>query len=395
MKYSALLAVAALVSNVECRNYPRASGNNSSSPFPAFSGDPFLKYNISASGINASFVPYGARLTNMWVPDRNGTLQDIVVGFDNAQNYTQQRNFFGAVVGRYANRIKNGTFLVDGKTYHTPLNENGHDTLHGGDVGYDMRNWTVIKHTSDSITFLFYDMAYEGFPGDVVNMATYTVTDEPAFYSRITSIPTGDRTPIMIANHVYWNLGAFVNKEALTILNDTLEMPAAKRYINIDGWEVPTGNISLTKDTPLDFTTPKKIGKDINETKNGCGTGCLGYDNAFILDLPRSASPGDPSREALVWSSPVTGIKMNLYTNQESIQLYTCDTQDGSIKAKRDQQHINGNTTYEQFGCMVIETQDWIDGVNYPQWGRDDYQLYDTKTVPFLNMQKYAFSTTD
>lgn len=385
MKWFAFLAGAALVS---------ANGDNqAASSFPAFSGDPFRKYNISAKGITASFVPYGARLTNMWVPDRNGKEQDIVVGYDDAKDYTTQRNFFGAVVGRYANRIKNGTFEVDGQTYHTPLNENGHDTLHGGDVGYDMRNWTIVEQTKDSMTFLFYDKAYEGFPGDVINMVTYTVTDEPAFYSRITSIPTGERTPIMIANHVYWNLGAFVSEDALTILNDTLHMPAAKRYINIDGWEVPTGNISLTKGTPLDFVQPKKIGKDIHKTENGCGTGCLGYDNAFILDLPRSANPGDPSREALTWSSPATGIKMSLYTNQESLQLYTCDTQNGSIKAKQDQQHIHGNTTYEQFGCMVIETQDWIDGINQPQWGREDYQLYDTKTVPFLNMQKYAFST--
>ncbi|KAK0389154.1 hypothetical protein NLU13_2729 [Sarocladium strictum] len=385
MKWFAFLAGAAVASAAESQK--------SGSPFPSFSGNPFRNYNISAKGITASFVPFGARMTHMWVPDRDGKPQDIVVGYDNAEDYTTQRNFFGSIVGRYANRIKNGTFEVDGHTYHTPLNEKGHDTLHGGDVGYDMRNWTIISHSQDSITFFFHDEAYEGFPGDVVNMATYTVTDEPAFYSRITSIPTGDRTPIMIANHVYWNLGAFVNKEALTILNDTLQLPAAKRYINIDGWEVPTGNISLTKGTALDFVQPKKIGKDIKETTNGCGTDCLGYDNAFILDLPRSAGAGDPASEALVWSSPATGIKMSLYTNQQSIQLYTCDTQDGSIKAKQDQQHINGNTTYEQFGCMVIETQDWIDGINQPQWGRDEYQLYDTKTEPFLNMQKYAFST--
>ena len=333
-----------------------ASAANSS--FPAFSGDPFQKYTLEAKGIKASWIPYGARLTNMWVPDRNGKMQDIVVGYDDGRGYLTQRNYFGAVVGRYANRIKNGTFSIGDKTYHTPLDENGHDTLHGGDIGYDMRNWTIAKQTSDSITFVFYDQAKQGFPGDVLNIATYTLTDEPAFHSRLTSLALDDTTPIMLANHIYWNPGAFINKEALKILETPLTMPYSKRWINIDGWEVPTGNISLTAGGPLDFTKTKTIGKDIMKTKNGCGTGCTGYDNAFILDRPRYSYQADPGLPVLEWSSPETGIKMTLHTNQDGLQLYTCDTQDGTIKAKKDQQHINGNTTYEQYGCMVIETQD-------------------------------------
>lgn len=362
MKASFLAVLAASVSlSASAAASASTSTSATSSPIPPFSGDPFEKHTLEAKGIKASWVPYGARLTNLWVPDRHGGMQDVIMGYDNASDYVYPRNFFGAVVGRYANRIKNGTFSIGSHTYHSPLNEDNRDTLHGGTVGYDERNWTIVKKTSDSITFMMYDEAFEGFPGDVLNIATYTLTDEPAFYSRMTSIPTQNvTTPIMLANHIYWNLGAFVNKEATTVLNETLWMPYAKRWVNIDGWEVPTGNISVVKGTPLDFTEPKQIGKDIYKTVNGCGTGCTGYDDAFIMDRPRYSYYGDPGLTLLEMSSPATGIKMKLETNQQSLQVYTCNvvTSPATIKAKKDQQHGNGNTTYDKYGCTVIETQD-------------------------------------
>ncbi|KAH8655896.1 aldose 1-epimerase [Xylariales sp. PMI_506] len=362
------------------------------SPIPAFSGDPFQRYSLSANGINATWIPYGARLTNLFVADKNGTMQDIVIGYDNATDYVSPRTYYGAVVGRYANRIKNATFELDGVTYHTPIDENNVTTLHGGTVGYDERNWTVVSQNASTITFMFYDEALEGFPGDVLNLATYTLTDEPAFISRLVSVAIDQATPIMLANHIYWNLGAFVNEDALLILNDTLQMRYADRYINIDGIEVPTGNISLTADTPLDFTQPKEIGADIADTLNNCGTGCTGYDNAFILDRPRYALD-DPYLEVLTWSNPITGITMHLETNQQGLQIYTCNTLDGTTPVKADQQH-GLNSTYEQYGCMVIETQDWIDGINYPQWGRDEYQIFSPTSQPFVNLQKYRFEAS-
>jgi aldose 1-epimerase len=214
-----------------------ASAQNSA--FPTFEGDPFLKYNISAPGISASFIPYGARLTNLFVNDRNGNPQDVVLGYDTGEQYLHDsetvHTYFGAVVGRYANRIKNGTFTIDGVTSHIPENEHGgEDTLHGGFVGYDQRNWTVVALLNDSITFAFYDYAYQGFPGDVMNYATYTLSSHggsPRWTSRLVSLPLNSPTPIMLANHVYWNLGASVNTAAQSVLQDTLHMPFAARYI--------------------------------------------------------------------------------------------------------------------------------------------------------------------
>jgi aldose 1-epimerase len=236
----------------------------------------------------------------------------------------------------------------------------GIDTLHGGEVGYDQQNWTVASVSGNSITFVFYDQAQQGFPGDVVNVATYTLTDEPAFISRLVTIALNEETPVMLANHIYWNLGAFVDEQGLYVLNNTLYMPYADRIIDIDGIEVPTGGINITNGTAYDFTKPgKTIGQDTYSLHNSCGTGCVGYDNAFILDRPRYSIPDDPQLEVLRLWAPSTGIQMSLQSNQQGLQFYECTGQNGSIAVKASQQHFPGKTTYvEKYGCMVIETQD-------------------------------------
>lgn len=223
------------------------------------SSSPFALYTISADNITATYIPYGARLTSLKVPDRNGTPTDVVTGYDNGTEYLHDsetnHTYFGAVVGRYANRIKNGTFTLNGQTYHIPTNEHdGEDTLHGGSVGYDQRNWTVVTQNDSSITFSFLDNALEGFPGTVLTTATYTVSSylsgpqgqlRPRLTSMMVSTALDEATPIMLANHIYWNLNAF--RDA-TILNDTtLWMPYSDRYILIDNIEVPTGAIGTGK----------------------------------------------------------------------------------------------------------------------------------------------------
>lgn len=223
--------------------------------------------------------------------------------------------------------------------------------LHGGFVGYDQRNWTVVSHTGNSITFHFYDAAYQGFPGDLLNVATYTLTDDAAWISRLVSIPVNEATPVMLANHVYWNLGAFANEDANLVLNDTLYMPYADRYVQTDGILIPNGTIGVTNGTSLDFTKPKTIGQDIEDAVGVCGTGCTGYDNAFILDKPRYTSPEDPNIEVLRLWSPVTGIEMSMETNMQAIQIYSCNGQDGTIPVKQSQQNGNSSKTVEKYGC--------------------------------------------
>ena len=359
----------------------------------------FTKYNISAPGINASFIPFGARLTNLLVNDKNGMPRDVVLGYDDATQYLNDtetvHTYFGPIVGRYANRIKNGTFTVKGVTSHIPENENkGLDTLHGGNVGYDQRNWTVVEANETTITFSLLDQGFEGFPGTVITYATYTVSAGPQWTSRLVSIPLDEPTPIMLANHIYWNLDAFANPDDTTILNNSLHMPYADRYIEIDNIEVPNGTIGIVNGTFLDFTSPKQIGRDIDHAVNACGLGCTGYDNAFILDRPRYSAPESTDVSVLTMSSNVTGIQLDIRTNQQSLQIYTCDNLNGTIHVKQSQQHsTNGSTTYvPKYGCIVIETQQWIDGINHPEWGQDQYQIYTVDSQPAVVFAQYDFS---
>ncbi|SMR41373.1 unnamed protein product [Zymoseptoria tritici ST99CH_1E4] len=372
------------------------------SPFPAFSGDPFQKYTLSANGISASFIPYGARLTSLCVHDRNGNWQDVAIGYDEGSQYLQDtltnHTNFGSLVGRYANRIKNGTFELDGQTYHIPTNEHkGANTLHGGLIGYDQQNWTVVAQSSSSITFMHYDAADQGFPGDLLNYATYTLEDDASWTSRIVSIPLNDATPVMLSNHVYWNLGAFVDEEGETILNHTLYMPYAKRRIGTDGILVPNGELQLVAGTGLDFTKQgTTIGQNINNTLDACGSGCVGIDNAFITDRSPYAAQQDPYLEVLKLSSASTGIELTIKTNQGGIQLYSCGGQNGSIPLKQSQQHVQGQTSYlQKYGCLVIETQDWIDAVNQPQWGREDFQIFSRTTEPAVSWSKFSFGLVE
>ncbi|KAL8833158.1 MAG: hypothetical protein Q9170_004460 [Blastenia crenularia] len=366
----------------------------------AQSSDPLQKYTISEPGINATFIPYGARLTNLFVNDKNGNPQDVVLGFDNAEDYIRNdetvHTYFGPIVGRYANRIRNGTFTIQGVTSHIPQNDNmGHDTLHGGRIGYDQRNWTVVSANASSVTFSLLDQAFEGFPGNVVTYATYTVSAGPTWTSRLVSIPLDEPTPIMLANHVYWNLGAFVDTAGSRVLNHTLHMPYAARYVEIDNIEVPTGGIGTTANTPLDFTSPKQVGRDIDSAINGCGYNCTGYDNAFILDRPRGSGPESSDLSMLSLSDGSTGIKMDVFTNQQSLQVYTCDNTNGTIPVKEGQRHKGGTGVVEKFGCIVIETQQWIDGINHPEWGQDQYQIYTVDSEPAVVYARYEFSTVD
>ena len=200
------------------------------------------------------------------------------------------------------------------------------------------------------MTFSFLDEAYEGFPGNVITYATYTVSPN-RWTSRLVSIPLDEPTPIMLANHVYWSLGAFVESSSKTVLNDTLYLPYAARAIEIDSIEVPTGGLEAVQGTGLDFTIPKQIGRDILNTHQ-CGFNCTGIDNAFILDRPRYSAPEATDLTVLTMSNPATGIQMDLSTNQQSIQIYSCNNMNGTIPVKQSQQHSNSTTYVQKYGCV-------------------------------------------
>ncbi|OAX80664.1 hypothetical protein ACJ72_04998 [Emergomyces africanus] len=384
--------------------------------YPTTSLDPFKPYVISAKNIEATLIPYGATLTSLLVHDRDGKQQDVVVGYDDPKQYRvdtkTNHTYFGCIVGRYANRIKNGSFELDGVKYGITKNENGDtQTLHGGVIGYDQRPWTVVNHTETSVTFSLLDTAFEGFPGDVITYATYSVSSsctesdpkgETKLAAKTVSLALTEKTPIMLSHHIYWNLNGFKKPDVLQ--DTTLQLPLSKRFIAIDSASIPTGelaDVATEFNGALDFTKPKLIGKDIASAKD-CGAGCTGYDNAFIVDRPNRRSDWTSSPEtmavALNMASSTTGISMQVATNQKAIQIYSCNGQNGTIPVKPSQVRRNkmegGGDSVDvinKYGCVVIETEGWIDGISNPEWGQNLYQIYSPESGPAVNLVTFAF----
>ena len=303
------------------------------------------KYEICAGGIRAYFIPYGASLSNLFIQDIHGVERDIVLGFDNATYYSESalHPHLNGIPGRYANRISNGTFTIDSETHHTDLNENGEDTLHGGSDGWDWRNWTVIAHTTDSVTFSLVDPADSmGFPGEVTAFVIYTVTPY-SWNVRMNALATTRKTPIMLTSHTYLNLDGFQNPHTPLALEHTLYMPHAGQRISTDGTLIPDGDVlPNVKDGTFDFwSKPKQLGANItaplglnitySAAHGACGTGCTGYDTCFTLNRNAQRRLNSQNKQSVATlASPWSGIRLDIFTNQEAMQVYTCNNMNGT-----------------------------------------------------------------
>lgn len=342
-----------------------------------------------------TFLPYGATVSEIWVKDRNNAWQDVILGFDNTTNYGTDlaHNFFGPIVGRYANRIKNGTFELDGKTYKTPLNENNLDTLHGGKIGYDRESWKVSAINSSSISFTHRDPAgNQGFPNEVNTTATYTLLSNATWKIRINSKASG-KTPIMLSSHVYWNLNPQGFNESQPILDHVVHLPYASNYVKTDTILIPTGELPSVQGTGYDFRQAKALRDNFNQTDGYCGFNCKGWDSCWVE--PKGHPRNKPSFEVY---SPASGIKLSISTNQEAWQIYTTaglDTPATKPQIPRKRAHGGDGTldkVYENYSAMVIEAEDYIDAINNPKWGRN--QIYD-QNRPYSWQAEYRFSTVD
>ncbi|RMZ19123.1 hypothetical protein D0859_16887 [Hortaea werneckii] len=408
------------------------------------------KYEICSEGIRGYFIPYGASLSNLFIHDIHGAERDIVLGFDNATTYSTSRlhPHLNGVPGRYANRIKNGTFEIDGTTYHTDLNDNGGlDTLHGGKNGWDYRNWTVVAHTRDSITFSLVDEDGEmGFPGQVVSYVTYTLTPFQ-WHIRMTAFATTKKTPIMLSSHTYWNLDGFQNPSTPLALDHTLHLPYAGFRPEVDNILIPTGYILSNKQYSVNdwWTAPKPLGANLSaaELRGNCGWNCTGYDvsrfpssphlllslnpfaslparqkwrplsvvqiscpehtlitkqNCYILNRNHAESLNWDAAPVATLASPWSGIQVDIYTEQEAVQIYTCNNMNGFLSSPNNSTPRRPRTT-PKYGCVVIEVEDWIDGINHPEWGRQGRQILGPGTGtgtggqgPYVLEARYVFS---
>lgn len=297
------------------------------------------------NGITARIITYGATLTELHAPDRNGKFADITLGFDKAGAWLEAHPFFGVIAGRYANRIAGGKFTLDGKIYTLATN-NGPNHLHGGKVGFDKRNWKPEPAGPNSLRLTYTSPdGEEGYPGTLKVAVTYTLTENDELridYHATTDAPT----VINLTNHAYWNLGAGAD-----ILGHELRLHAS-RYTAVDDTSIPTGDLPKAAG-PMDFSTAKVIGKDIAALKDAPGGG---YDHNWVLD---GWEPGKLTPAAEL-HDPASGRTLTITTTEPGIQFYAGNF----LKAVEGR----GGKTYEKHAGLCLETQHFPDSPNHPKF---------------------------
>ena len=303
------------------------------------------------SGMEVCITNFGGRIVSIMVPDKDGKMQDVVLGFDNIDDYIRIPSDFRGSIGRYANRIAQGRFVLDNDTIQLPQNNFGH-CLHGGPQGwqYQVYDANLIDNTTLELTRLSPD-GDENFPGNVTAKVTFKLSDDNALDIKY-SATTDKKTIINMTNHSYFNLSGDPSQPA----TDHILYVNADNYTPVDSTFMTTGEIIPVKDTPMDFITPKAIGQDITkydfvQLKNGNG-----YDHNWVLN-----TNGDITKPAARLTSPQSGITLEVYTNEPGIQVYTGNFLDGSIQGKK-------GITYNQRASVCLETQHYPDSPNKPQW---------------------------
>jgi aldose 1-epimerase len=324
----------------------------------------------NAHGLKATITNYGGTLTSLLVPDKNGKLGDVVLGFDDVSGYQSKEfrksnPYFGALIGRYGNRIKGGKFTLNGQTY-TLAKNNGPNTLHGGKKGFDQVLWQAQPGTSANgqtltLTYLSKD-GEEGYPGNLTVTVTYTLTQDDAL--QIDYMATTDKaTPINLTNHAYFNLNHGAGKD---ILGHEVTIPA-DRYTVVDATLIPTGELRSVKGTPFDFTTPHTIGERIAQVEGG-------YDHNWVLNTATGQHAAASVYE------PVGGRTMEVTTNQPGVQFYTGNFLDGSLTGK-------GGTVYGKHAGFCLETQHFPDSPNQPKFPSTTLKAGET----FRSTSSYKF----
>ncbi|KLU03856.1 L-arabinose-specific 1-epimerase (mutarotase) [Rhodopirellula islandica] len=325
------------------------------------------------SGAKVQITNFGAIVTSIVVPDRDGKLGDVALGYDSVESYINavDKPYFGAVVGRYGNRIAEGEFTLDGETYSLATN-NGPNHLHGGVIGFDKVVWDAVPTAVNGKPAL--KMTYhakdgeEGYPGNLSVAVTYQWTDENELIVHYEAT-TDKATPINLTQHTYFNLAGEGNG---TILDHELILNASK-FTPVDSTLIPTGELREVEGTPFDFRKAKTIGRDIGVDNEQLEFG-LGYDHNFVLD--RSGEPGEMMWAARVLE-PVTGRVMEIRTTEPGIQFYCGNFLDGRLEGKSGKSYVHR-------GGFCLETQHFPDSPNQPTFPSailKPGEKYDTTTV--------------
>jgi aldose 1-epimerase len=302
------------------------------------------------NGMEVCITNFGGRIVSVMVPDKDGVMRDVVLGFDSIQDYIKFPSDFGATIGRYANRINQGKITVDGVEYQLPRNNYGH-CLHGGPKGYQYQVFDARQLSSQvlELTYLSKD-GEEGFPGNLTCKVTFSLTDDDAIDIRY-SAETDRTTVVNMTNHSYFNLDGDPSKSNL----DYLLTIDADAYTPVDSTFMTTGEIVSVEGTDMDFRTPTAVGaridNDFEQLKNG-----KGYDHNWVLN-----TKGDVTRPCATLESPSTGIVLDVYTNEPGIQIYAGNFLDGTLTGKK-------GIVYGHRASVCLETQKYPDTPNKPEW---------------------------
>ncbi|MCQ2132914.1 MAG: galactose mutarotase [Bacteroidaceae bacterium] len=311
------------------------------------------------NGMEVCITNFGGRIVSIMVPDKNDSLQDVVLGFDKATDYFPQNNSsdFGAAIGRYANRINQGQITVDDQTIQLPQNNFGH-CLHGGPSGWQYQVYDVMDVTENSITLQMVSPDGDNnFPGEVTATVSYTLTEDNAIEINY-GAKTDKTTVINMTNHSYFNL----NGDPTQPITNHILTINADNYTPVDSTYMTTGEIAPVEGTPMDFRAGKEVGADIDkfdfeQVKNGNG-----FDHNWVLN-----TQGDKATPAITVVSPVTGIKLEVFTDEPGIQVYSGNFLDGTLTGKK-------GIVYQQRTGICFESQKYPDSPN-KQWAESNAWL--------------------
>ena len=287
-------------------------------------GENIYSYTLTNNnGMSATIINYGATVVNLHVPDKNGKIEDVILGYDSLSSYVKGASYFGGIVGRYGNRIAKGKFTLDGKEYQLPTN-NGVNSLHGGTIGFNKRVWEAkeLNGSTLQLTYVSPD-GEEGYPGTLTLTVTYSLTDKDGL--KIDYKATTDKPTILNpTNHCYFNLTGNPNN---TILNHIL-MINADKFTPVDSTLIPMGQLEDVANTPMDFRKPTEIGKRINDDFQQLKF-AGGYDHNWVLNNYNGSV-----REAATLYDSTSGILLKVLTDQPGIQFYSGNFLDGKDKGK-------------------------------------------------------------
>jgi len=324
------------------------------------------------NGVTALITNYGARVVSLVVPDQHNKPTDVVLGYDSVKTYQKKGEpFFGAIIGRYGNRIAKGKFTLAGQNYQLQLND-GVNTLHGGNDGFFSQVWDTKQLNDQSVEMSYFSKDGEaGYPGNVNVKVVYTLTDDNGLQIDYTA--TSDKETILnLTNHAYFNLSG---EGSSTITDHELQIDA-DGFTPVDTTLIPTGKIAPTKGTPFDFTKAKPIGKDITATDEQLKNG-KGYDHNFVLNK------NTDNHAIATVKSPITGITLAIYTTEPGLQFYSGNFLTGAQKDGK------GGKSYPYRSAFCLETQHFPDSPNQPSFPstvlKPGVTYTTTTTYKFLN----------